>query len=87
MDDFRTEGAYLQWIPISYTTVSREVTSATETMQYSPVKVTNHTDAIINSMLYRYYGDEVNEMLTQRIIISLGTKGDGFYKRTYYSTW
>ncbi|XP_034184401.2 glycosylated lysosomal membrane protein [Osmia lignaria lignaria] len=87
MDDFRTEGAYLQWVPISYTTVSREVTSATETMQYPPMKVTNHTDAIINSMLYRYYGDEVNEMLTQRIIISLGTKGDGFYKRTYYSTW
>lgn len=51
------------------------------------MKVTNHTDAVVNSMLYCYYGDKVDEMLTQRIIISLGAKGDGFDKRTNYSTW
>ncbi|XP_076621100.1 glycosylated lysosomal membrane protein isoform X2 [Colletes latitarsis] len=87
MNDFLTEGAYLQWIPVSYTSVSRTVTNSTETMQYPPWKVANHTVAIQNSMLYCYYGDKVNDLLMQRIIVSLGTKGDGFYKKTYYSTW
>ncbi|XP_053972558.1 glycosylated lysosomal membrane protein-like [Hylaeus volcanicus] len=87
MDDFRTEGAYLQWRPVSYTTESRSVSSSTETIQYPPVKVDNHTIAIQNSMLYCYYGDKVNDLLTQRMIVSLGMKGDGFYKQTHYSTW
>ncbi|XP_076682498.1 glycosylated lysosomal membrane protein isoform X2 [Andrena cerasifolii] len=87
MDNFRTEGAYLQWMPISYTSLSRDVTNWTEIMQYPPLKVANHTSAIQDSMLYCYYGDKVNNLLTQRIIVSLGMKGDGFYKRTYYSTW
>ncbi|XP_076173147.1 glycosylated lysosomal membrane protein [Ptiloglossa arizonensis] len=86
-DNFRVEGAYLQWRPISYTTVSRSVTSSTETIQYPPLKVANHTRAITNSMLYCYYGDKVNDLLTQRIIVSLGIQGDGFYKHTHYSTW
>ncbi|CAL7939342.1 unnamed protein product [Xylocopa violacea] len=87
MDNYLDEGAYLQWRPVSYTTVSRDVTSSTETIQYPPIKVSNHTSAVVNSMLYCYYGDKVNDLLTQRIIVSLGAKGDGFYKRTYYSTW
>lgn len=87
MDNYQTEGAYLQWRPVSYTTISRDTTNSTETMQYSPLKVSNHTSAIMNTMLYCYYGDKIDNLLTQRIIVSLGTKGDGFYKRTYYSTW
>ncbi|KOC69813.1 Lysosomal protein NCU-G1 [Habropoda laboriosa] len=87
MDNYRTEGAYLQWRPVSYTSVIRDVTNSTETIQYPPLKVSNHTSAIRNSMLYCYYGDKVDDMLTQRIIVSLGTTGDGFYKRTHYSTW
>ncbi|CAK9824039.1 Glycosylated lysosomal membrane protein [Anthophora retusa] len=87
MDNYRTEGAYLQWRPVSYTSVSRVVTNSTETMQYPPLKVSNHTGAIKNSMLYCYYGDKVDGMLTQRIIVSLGATGDGFYKKNHYSTW
>ncbi|XP_017755803.1 PREDICTED: glycosylated lysosomal membrane protein A-like [Eufriesea mexicana] len=87
MENYQTEGAYLQWKPISYGDASRDVSSTIETIQYPPLKVTNHTSAIVNSMLYSYYGDKVNDLLTQRIIVSFGTKGDGFYKKTYYSTW
>ncbi|KZC13593.1 Lysosomal protein NCU-G1, partial [Dufourea novaeangliae] len=87
MDDYQTEGAYLQWRPVSYTNTSRDVTSSTETVQYPALKVTDHTSAIKNSLLYCYYGDKVNDLLTQRIIVSLGMQGDGFYKRTNYSTW
>lgn len=87
MYDFRTEGAYLQWRPVSYTATSREAASSTETMQYPPMQVGDHTNAVNNTMLYCYYGDKVDDLLTQSIIVSLGMKGDGFYKRTYYSTW
>lgn len=87
MENYQTEGAYLQWKPISYGDASRDVSSTIETVQYPPLKVANHTSAIVNSMLYSYYGDKVNDLLTQRIIVSFGTKGDGFYKKTYYSTW
>ncbi|XP_076657599.1 glycosylated lysosomal membrane protein A [Halictus rubicundus] len=87
INDYQTQGAYLQWRPVSYTSIARESTNSTETVQYSPIKVPDHISAIENSMLYCYYGDKVNDLLTQRIIVSLGTKGDGFYRRTFYSTW
>ncbi|XP_076238185.1 glycosylated lysosomal membrane protein [Calliopsis andreniformis] len=87
MYDFRTEGAYLQWRPISYTTTSRDISESTEVIQYPPLQVPNHTDAIKDTMLYSYYGDKANDLLTQRIIVSVGMAGDGFYKKTYYSTW
>ncbi|XP_078052333.1 glycosylated lysosomal membrane protein isoform X1 [Augochlora pura] len=87
MNDYQTQGAYLQWRPVSYTSAFRDSTNFTETVQYPPIKVADHTNAIQNSLLYCYYGDQVNGLLTQRIIVSLGTKGDGFYRKTYYSTW
>jgi len=79
-------GAYLQWRPVSYVTALRDVTSSTETIQYSPKKV-NNTTAVENSMLYCYYGNAVDSLLLQKLTVSLGTKGDGFYKKTHYSTW
>ncbi|EFN86794.1 Uncharacterized protein C1orf85-like protein [Harpegnathos saltator] len=80
-------GAYLQWRPVSYNTGSREVTSSTETMQYPPKKVSNRTNAIDNSMLYCYYGKDTDALLLQKVTVSFGSKGDGFYRKTSYSTW
>ncbi|XP_072745661.1 glycosylated lysosomal membrane protein [Anoplolepis gracilipes] len=79
-------GAYLQWRPVSYDSASRDVTSSTETMQYSPKKVSNYESAVKNSMLYCYYGNVTN-LLLQKLTISLGSRGDGFYKKTNYLTW
>jgi len=79
-------GAYLQWRPVSYNNESRDVTSSTETVQYPP-KMSNQTSEVESSMLYRYYGKTVDELLLQRLIVSLGSKGDGFYKKTNYLTW
>ncbi|KMQ92733.1 lysosomal protein ncu-g1-a-like protein, partial [Lasius niger] len=86
LDGALNGGAYLQWRPVSYNSASRDVTSSTETMQYPPRKVFNYTSAVKNSMLYCYYGNETN-LLLQKLTISLGSKGDGFYKKTNYSTW
>ncbi|XP_018363375.1 PREDICTED: glycosylated lysosomal membrane protein A-like [Trachymyrmex cornetzi] len=80
-------GSYLQWRPVSYISASRDVTSSTETVQYPPKQVFNYT-SIKNSMLYCYYGDgETMNLLLQKIMVSLGSKGDGFYKKTNYLTW
>ncbi|KAL6432392.1 hypothetical protein ACFW04_006773 [Cataglyphis niger] len=86
LDGALNSGAYLQWRPVSYNSASRDVTSSTETMQYPPRKISNYTSAVKNSMLYCYYGNVTN-LLLQKLTISLGSKGDGFYKKTNYLTW
>lgn len=79
-------GAYLQWRPVSYNNASRDVTSSTETIQYPP-RMFNRTSEVRNTMLYRYYNETVKDILLQRLTVSLGSKGDGFYRKTNYLTW
>lgn len=87
VDTALNAGAYLQWRPVSYTSASREVTGSTATMQYAPKKLSNRTNAIDCTMLYTYYGNDTNDLLLQTLTISLGSKGDGFYRKTSYATW
>lgn len=86
LDDGLNAGAYLQWRPVSYNSALREVTSSTETVQYPP-KMSNRTSEVENTMIYRYYGRKVDNLLLQRLTVSLGSQGDGFYKKTNYLTW
>lgn len=86
-DNALNTGAYLQWRPVSYNAVSRDVTSSTETQQYPPKKISNHTNVLDNSMLYCYYGADTDGLLLQKLTISIGSRGDGFYKKSSYSTW
>ncbi|XP_014608593.1 PREDICTED: glycosylated lysosomal membrane protein B-like [Polistes canadensis] len=79
--------AYLQWRPVSYLSTSRSISSSTEIVQYPPFKVNDRVAAIKNSMLYGYYGQDVKDVLVQTILISFGSKDDGFYKSTNYTTW
>ncbi|KAI4503788.1 hypothetical protein M0802_001191 [Mischocyttarus mexicanus] len=79
--------AYLQWRPISYGTSDRSVSSSTEIVNYPPSKINDHVAAIKNTMLYCYYGEDVKDVLVQTLLISLGSKDDGFYKSTRYTTW
>ncbi|XP_014472999.1 PREDICTED: glycosylated lysosomal membrane protein-like [Dinoponera quadriceps] len=87
LDSALNTGAYLQWRPVSYTSALREVTSSTETMQYPPRKVSNRANAIDRSMLHCYYGRDTGTLLLQKVTVSLGSRGDGFYKKTNYLTW
>ncbi|XP_015185166.1 PREDICTED: glycosylated lysosomal membrane protein A-like [Polistes dominula] len=86
-NETQENSAYLQWRPISYVSSSRSVSSSTEIVQYPPSKVNNRVGAINNSMLYCYYGENVDNLLVQTIMISVGSKDDGFYKSTRYTTW
>ncbi|XP_012540573.1 glycosylated lysosomal membrane protein A [Monomorium pharaonis] len=87
LDGALNTGSYLQWRPVSYNSASRDVTSSTETVQYPPKQVFNHTTAIKNTMLYCYYGEAADDLLLQKLTVSLGSKGDGYYKKTSYLTW
>ncbi|XP_029177398.1 glycosylated lysosomal membrane protein-like [Nylanderia fulva] len=86
LDSALNGGAYLQWRPVSYNSPLRDVTSSTETTQYPPKKVFGYTSAVKDTMLYCYYGNKT-DLLLQSLTISLGSKGDGFYKKTNYLTW
>ncbi|XP_012257715.2 glycosylated lysosomal membrane protein B-like [Athalia rosae] len=81
------EGGYLQWRPVSYTAADRDVTSSTKAQYYALVHVDNHVQSANNSLLYSFYGYTVDKILLEKINISLGSKGDGFYKKGNYSSW
>ncbi|KAK0182740.1 hypothetical protein PV327_000842 [Microctonus hyperodae] len=78
------QSGYLQWRPVSYTSSRRDVASATETMHYRLMNCSNISN---NSILYAYYGDNTNNLLIEKLNVTLGASGDGFYKKTSYSTW
>lgn len=86
-DDVENNSAYLQWRPVSYVSANRDIAGSTQIVQYRPSNVNDRIAAIENSMLYCYYGREAKEMLVQTLLISIGSKGDGFYKNTHYTTW
>lgn len=79
--------AYLQWRPVSYTQYSRGVTDTTETAYYPLVNVTGQSYVARNSLLYAYYGQRMDNLLAEQLNITLGMKGDGFYKKSNYTTW
>ncbi|XP_063991404.1 glycosylated lysosomal membrane protein-like [Diachasmimorpha longicaudata] len=76
--------AYLQWRPVSYTTSHRDVTSSTDVIHY---QLRNCSNIDKKSILYAYYGDQRNDLLMEKINITIGSSGDGFYTKTNYSTW
>ncbi|XP_035738277.1 glycosylated lysosomal membrane protein B-like isoform X1 [Vespa mandarinia] len=86
-EEVENNSAYLQWRPVSYVSANRDIADSTEIVQYRSSNVNDHITAIENSMLYCYYGNEANELLIQTLLISIGSKGDGFYKNTHYTTW
>lgn len=86
-DNAQEAGGYMQWRPISYTTKDRDVSKSTETIYYPLVPIENRTGSVNNSLLYMYYGERINSLLVESVFVSLGAKGDGFYKKTSYLTW
>ncbi|XP_015586075.1 glycosylated lysosomal membrane protein isoform X2 [Cephus cinctus] len=80
-------GAYIQWKPVSYTTAERDVTSSTDLIHYPLIVSYNHTKAMKNSLLFAFYDENVTQLLVQKINVSMGLKGDRFYKKTNYTTW
>ncbi|XP_058802303.1 glycosylated lysosomal membrane protein A-like [Phymastichus coffea] len=77
---------YLQWRPVSYTHIDRDVTNSTGTVYY-PLQKAVVDNYFSNNLLYKYYGEGMYDVLVQRMNISMGEKRDKFYKATNYTTW
>jgi len=47
----------------------------------------NGNDNVQESILYSYYGSEVDSLLLEAMNISFGTQQDGFYNKTKHISW
>jgi len=86
-DNLTDQQAYLQWRPVVYTTMSRELSESTGVVLHQSVKV-EKVDGILNkTLLYILYGDDLNEYFVRKVNVTFGAPKDGFYKKTNYSAW
>ena len=83
----KDKSAYLQWRPVSYTNRDRDVTDSVNTVYYTVRNATVDNYFTKSNLFYMYYGENMFNILVQRMNISLGSAGDPFYKETQYSTW
>lgn len=76
---------YIQWRPVSYLSRDRSTSSSTETIHYD---IKNSSKLNNMSILHAYYGDDQrNDILIQKINVTIGVHNDGFYRYSNYSTW
>lgn len=82
---------YLQWRPIVYTSPNKVVSNSTKTFEYDITNVTSaQTVGIFNSsLLLDSYGLNLSnfQLKASAENVSFGWSGDGFYKKTNYSSW
>lgn len=76
---------YLQWRPVSYLSFQRTLLHSTETVFYQIKNCSNLLDK--KSILYAYYGDSTENLLIEKINVTIGAFDDGFYRKSNYSTW
>lgn len=80
-------GGYLQWRPVVYLSPAREMTTSTETVQYSVMPVTDPRQDLAQTLLYSALSDRLANMLVTATNITFGSVGDGFYTKTNYAAW
>jgi hypothetical protein len=79
--------SYLQWRPVVYTTTVRDLSESTGVVVGEPVDLLFPSQHLKKSLLYALYGEDINSMLVKTFNVSLGSKGDGYYKKTNYQAW
>ncbi len=85
----KVDESFIQWKPICYTGEVRDVMDSVDVWSYplqSASSIT-HDDNIQDSILYSYYGADINGMLLEKMNISFGTQQDGFYTKTKHISW
>ncbi|XP_065222850.1 glycosylated lysosomal membrane protein-like [Planococcus citri] len=82
----QAHSGYLQWLPIVYTSSNKVVSNSTKTFEYDIVNATRSlSDTVLNSsLLLDLRGFPIKVVSAN---ISFGWSGDGFYRRTNYSSW
>lgn len=87
-DDSR--GAFFQYRPVCYTTMSRTVSGSTELKQGEVRNFNNNVDEIEKfhaTLPFAYYGYTLGSRVAQGTNITFGMTGDGFYSRTNYTSF
>jgi len=81
--------SYLQWKPICYTAEVRDVIDSVDVVAYNLQTASSvlHDDNIHDSILWAYFGSEIDSMTLEAMNISFGTQGDGFYNKTKHISW
>jgi len=81
--------AYMQWKPICYTAQVRDVIDSVDVVSYPLQHASSvlHDDNIHDSILWAYFGDDIDSMTLQAMNISFGTQGDGYYNKTKHISW
>jgi len=79
--------SYMQWRPIVYLTMERELSSSTGLHVMPAVTVENPLETLSNSIMYILYGMDLDQKVVKAVNISFGIKDDGFYNKTQYHAW
>lgn len=82
--------SYLEWRPICYTAEVRDVIDSVDVVAYplrNNISSALHYDNIQDSILWSYFGPEINNLTLEAMNISFGTQGDGFYNKTKHISW
>lgn len=89
--DNDSRGAFFQYRPVCYTTVSRTVSGSTELKQGDIRSFNNNASDIDNKFSYTlpfsYYGYTIGSRIAQGSNITFGMHGDGFYSRSNYTSF
>lgn len=80
-------GGYLQWRPVVYQSPAREMTTSTETVQYSIMSVDNPKRDLAQTLLYSALSDRFSSSLVTATNVTFGAVADGFYAKTNYAAW
>jgi len=86
-DNLTDQQSYLQWRPVVYTTMSRELSESTGVIVNPSVKVEKVDGHLNKTLLFILYGDDLNEFFVRKVNVTFGSPKDGFYKKTNYSAW
>ena len=79
--------SYIQWRPVVYTSVSRELSESTGVIVHPSVNVTKIEEHLNKTLLYILYGDDLKQYFVRKVNVTFGSPKDGFYKKTHYHAW
>ena len=80
--------SFIQWRPIVYNSIHRELTQSTGLNMGAPQHIEDASTLYNNTLLYALYGPDLDNVFVSAINISFGQKGDqGFYDHTNYQAW
>lgn len=80
--------SYIQWRPIVYNTMDRELSSSTGLTVSQDVDVPAPAATHLrDSIMFLLYGMDLNDVVVKTFNISFGAKDDGFYNKTQYHAW